>query len=205
MSSFPLPGWSRDWSRPMRRGSRSYFVVVPRGHLTPCWIWQGRKTPTGYGRANRPLASGGGGAAAHRLLYEQTIGPVPEGLEIDHLCRTRSCCNPDHLEPVTHQENVRRSTIGHNLERASALMTHCPRGHAYVGANAVHNGAGRACRSCKRFREKRNRLIRLGRQAEADLCVPEPPTPGYDPAIHLSHAELLSLPAYSNEGTTTCP
>lgn len=71
-----------------------------------CWVFEGNRNTGGYG-----LVSGHRGVhpgPAHRIMYEHFSGPVPEGLELDHLCRNPSCVNPDHLEAVTHQENVRR-------------------------------------------------------------------------------------------------
>lgn len=73
---------------------------------TGCWIWQRGKSSTGYGMVNH----GGRVVGAHRMYYELLVGPIPNGLEIDHLCRVRACVNPDHMEPVTRAENVRRGT-----------------------------------------------------------------------------------------------
>jgi Holliday junction resolvase len=73
---------------------------------TGCWLWQ-KGTVDGYGRCRR----GDQIVMAHRWYYEQAQGPIPEGLELDHLCRVRACVNPDHLEPVTREENIRRTTI----------------------------------------------------------------------------------------------
>jgi hypothetical protein len=70
------------------------------GFETPCWVWLWTTDPQGYGRLVKTLA--------HVLVWERTNGPVPDGLELDHLCRVRACVNPAHLEPVTHAENVRR-------------------------------------------------------------------------------------------------
>lgn len=78
------------------------WIVEDRGYTTPCWIWQGLKTK-GYGHIRRPYST-----KAHRYAWTLAHGPIPEGLEIDHLCRQKACVNPDHLEPVTHLENMRR-------------------------------------------------------------------------------------------------
>ena len=71
-----------------------------------CWLWLGCKTEKGYGLVNKP---GHGKYRAHRFSYETFVGPIPEGLVLDHLCRARACVRPDHLEPVTDLENKRRS------------------------------------------------------------------------------------------------
>jgi hypothetical protein len=72
------------------------------GYTTPCWVWLGSRSPEGYGRI--------GVAYAHRISYERHVGPIPEDLHIDHLCRNKTCVNPEHLEPVTQAENQRRAT-----------------------------------------------------------------------------------------------
>jgi hypothetical protein len=78
-----------------------------------CWEWQGAHDPTGYGITYGDLADGRGYRKlyAHRAAYELYVGPVPKGYDIDHLCHVRGCCNPDHLEPVTRKENLRRGRV----------------------------------------------------------------------------------------------
>lgn len=85
-----------------------------RDGLGSCWLWQGRLGSKGYGRLD---PSRGQHLLAHRFAYEHLIGPIPSGLQLDHLCRVRSCVNPYHLDPVTLAENVRRE---HEARRASA-------------------------------------------------------------------------------------
>lgn len=82
------------------------YYEVDTGFASPCWIWALSLTPGGYGMERVP--GSGPKVYAHRASYERHHGEIPEGLQIDHLCRERACINPDHLEPVTQQENVRR-------------------------------------------------------------------------------------------------
>jgi len=118
-----------------------------------CWEWTGNHDINGYGRLSYKLA--------HRLVYEALCGPVPKGLELDHLCRNPGCVNPDHLEPVTHAENMRRGYGFKSASRNKLAMTHCKRGHAFTDANTYRftNGA-RRCRTCHRDRERVERVKR---------------------------------------------
>lgn len=93
---------SHHFRLPRFKGPR--FIEEDRGHSSPCWIWQMALNPSGYG-----LIPGRGSRLAHRAFYEDARGPIPGGPQLDHLCRTRCCVNPDHLEPVTNAENQRRS------------------------------------------------------------------------------------------------
>src|ERR1700744_3041457 len=88
-----------------RTHPRSY-EVEDRGYKTPCWVWKWH-TQNGYGLMGGSR-DGVGSRYAHRSMYEKHRGPVPKGLELDHLCRVRACVNPEHLEPVTHFVNMRR-------------------------------------------------------------------------------------------------
>jgi hypothetical protein len=87
-----------------RRKGPVDYIEEDCGHETPCWVWQRALMRNGYGQKWHE----GRLHAAHRVYYEQIVGPIPEGMQLDHVCRTRACVNPEHLEPVTHLENVRR-------------------------------------------------------------------------------------------------
>lgn len=78
-----------------------------------CWEWNLLVMPNGYGRLTVSTAGHKKGYYSHRVSYEAFVGPIPTGLDIDHLCRNRRCCNPDHLEPVTRAENLRRGANKH--------------------------------------------------------------------------------------------
>jgi hypothetical protein len=106
-----------------------------------CWLWCGSIAPSGYGQLgiNKVMQY------AHRLAYEQFRGPIPEGLDLDHLCRVRHCINPDHLEPVTRAENNRRAAL------YRTRPTTCPKGHPYNEENTSKRADGlRKCLTCRR-------------------------------------------------------
>jgi len=116
-----------------------------------CWLWTGHVTRSGYVQLKLPS----GRVYAHRWAYETFVGPIPDGLQLDHLCRVRHCVNPAHLEPVTPSENTRRGT---SPAAWNATKTHCIRGHAFDEANTIRVRAGRECRSCRLEIYKRYRL-----------------------------------------------
>jgi len=128
-------------------------VPVHRPVLGFCWEWTAAKCPLGYGRFGLGRKADGI-ILAHRWAYESLIGPIPEGLEPDHLCRNPSCVNPSHLEPVTHKENIRRGIrVGNGGGKANRAKTHCPYGHPYDEANTCRRPNGtRLCRACARLR-----------------------------------------------------
>ena len=127
-----------------------------------CWVWQAA-TLKGYGQFN----VGHRICYAHRVAYELVVGPIPDGLELDHLCRNTLCVNPDHLEPVTMRVNILRSQ---SEPANNARKTHCPHGHAYDAENTYVNPKGhRSCRECRRIRwrtylppKKRRLLDKVG-------------------------------------------
>lgn len=141
------PARERFWPKVDKNGP----IPETRPNLGRCWVWTGCKNPDRpYGRfgvgdgSNRSVL-------AHRWSYEDEYGPIPEGLDIDHLCRNVSCVRPSHLEAVTHLVNVRRGVSG-DRQRAK---THCPQGHEYNEQNTYRFGPGyRSCRACHRERKR---------------------------------------------------
>jgi hypothetical protein len=103
-----------------------------------CWLWRAALRGGGYGTWNNN--------GAHRVAYELLVGPIPEGLHLDHLCRVRNCVNPAHLEPVTVGENLRR---GVGASAKNAVKTHCPNGHAYSEENTYWYRGARQCLACR--------------------------------------------------------
>ncbi len=120
-----------------------FLAKIDLNHDSGCWLWTGEVTPKGYGRGR----FAGQRIYAHRLAYELFVGPFPDGLVTDHLCRNRRCVNPAHLEPVTNAENVARGMLGRSL-------THCKRGHEFTPENTYRYGGTRACRACARIRNR---------------------------------------------------
>ncbi len=120
-----------------------FWSKVEKVATTDCWLWTGALNSRGYGC----WGVEGKSQLTHRLAYEALVGPIPDGLTIDHLCRVRACCNPAHLEPVSTGENTRRAL--------SYPITVCPSGHAYTPENTLRNSAGnRHCRVCQNARRR---------------------------------------------------
>jgi len=132
-------------------------VTISNTHFyegTPCWEWTASTDPAGYGS----FWFNGKKKYVHRLSYEDVNGEVPEGLELDHLCRNRSCCNTNHLESVPPKENVRRSLVAFVAELKQRIKTHCPQGHKYSKENTYITPIGsRKCRSCHRIQDSQYR------------------------------------------------
>lgn len=122
---------------------RAAVNIAPNG----CWEWQGGKSGWGYGR----LYVRGRMQVAHRASFEEFVGPIPVGREVDHLCRNPCCINPAHLEAVTHKENVLR---GNGTAAQNARKTHCAQGHELTEANIIRECGRRLCRQCTLARRR---------------------------------------------------
>jgi len=122
-----------------------------------CWVWTGTPQRNGYGQ----FFAGGRSRVAHRVSYELHIGPIPEGLHVDHLCRNRRCVNPSHLEPVTPQENERR---GFGVAARNRRKTHCRNGHPLIQKPNVEPYR-RYCPVCRKRANKlwyQRKKVKLG-------------------------------------------
>lgn len=150
--------------KPRRDPLEQFWAQVDKNGKQGCWTWLGPKSRKGYGQ----FSPGSRGRLdlstttpiAHRIAWELTRGPIPEGLHLDHLCLNKACVNPEHLEPVTNQEN---------MQRAKGHRTHCRRGHPHAGFNLVLSATGRrTCRTCRdaakaRFHERNPHYYSKGR------------------------------------------
>lgn len=125
-----------------------------------CWLWTaatlGGNAPEGeYGQFAMPR---GTTRYVHRLAYLALVGPIPDGMDIDHLCRVKLCLNPEHLEAVTHQENDRRKNLH--------LKPHCPQGHPYVESNLTPHDRSKGWRRCLVCTQAQNRRTAMRRKAD---------------------------------------
>ncbi len=148
-----------------RLPDRFWSKVMPEPN-SGCWLWIA-STSEGYGQfydraRNAP-------ARAHRVAYTALVGPILDGLHIDHLCRQTICCNPAHLEPVTLAENTRRGRSAERTRERHAAISNCPQGHPYDEANTYRTVTkeGRPHRMCKACRVERVRAFRARQRISA--------------------------------------
>jgi hypothetical protein len=132
---------------PVRNTDATFWALVhPTGF---CWEWTGTIGPEGYAI----YWLNGASVPVHRIAYANLIGPIPDGMQLDHLCLTRHCVNPDHLEPVTPTENSRRANV-HKMNRS-----HCANGHEWTEANTLPMRDAKRCRQCILVRDHVKRGI----------------------------------------------
>lgn len=145
-----------DIFAPNRRGVSVVDRIDASGD---CWEWTGNIKDNGYGY----FSLGGRKQVVHRVVWESLVGPIPEGLDLDHLCRNRSCVNPDHCQPVTRAENLRRGAGNGRLRK-----DRCPRGHLYSdNPFTQHLKNGKSYRLCRTCRDARSAKWREERKVTA--------------------------------------
>jgi hypothetical protein len=128
-----------------------FWSKVDRSGRYACWPWTAAVMPTGYGI----FGVAGTSRLAHRIAFELARGPIPTGMVLDHLCRNRACCNPEHMEPVTQIENVRRGISPSAVHRRK---TTCPQGHPYSAENTEMRATGRRrCIACRAVENREHR------------------------------------------------
>lgn len=155
-------GWcGKHYARWLRYGDLNFNALPARG-MPPvdrialyvnaegdCWLWSGARDDTGYG----DVTYQGKSWKAHRWVWSVMVGPIPEGMTIDHLCRVRHCVNPDHLEVVTQGVNTLR---GYGPAGRHARTRECPKGHPYDAENTYRFPDGRRdCRTCRAASRRR--------------------------------------------------
>lgn len=153
---------SRDCYGISIRGKTKTYKTTPKERFMEkvnkveggCWEWIGAKMPAGYGRFGYTENDVLNNDYAHRISYSFFKGKLKEGLVIDHICRNKSCVNPDHLEQVTQKENLNRS--GLVVSTIAGRKTHCKHGHPFDEENTYHWNGERRCRACGRMRKRRD-------------------------------------------------
>jgi hypothetical protein len=136
----------------MRANTPEDFWAKVRKDPDGCWRWTACLDRDGYAA----FKMRGKNYRGHKLAYELIVGPIPDGMELDHTCRVRCCVRPDHVEPVTGLINQLR---GETVIAANAAKTHCPKGHPLSGENLIPYYVKRGHRACRECGRKRSLAI----------------------------------------------
>lgn len=176
-------GQVAQYPKQVRRTLAYWISLIDRSDPDACWPWPGPMHPKGYGKAIGP---------AHRDVYVRMVGPIAEGLHIDHTCHNdakcsggvncphRRCVNWEkHLRPVTPRENLLASP--NTVNAVNAARTECPRNHPYDAENTAYRNGRRKCKACDRERRRRNyhanidveRLRKQERRLRARVVTPK--------------------------------
>jgi len=141
----------------MKSIEEKILKYIPMEDTGDCWEWTGSKTPPGYGY----IIHNGTHIYGHRFIYELMIDKIPDKYDIDHLCRNTSCCNPFHLEAVTHRENVLR---GNGLAAKNARKENCAKGHIFTAKIRGDGRSYRICMECNRqwFKDRKQKTKEEG-------------------------------------------
>ena len=141
---------------PQKTVEERFWEKVNKSAPNGCWEWTAGLFATGYGG----FQYGGRPVAAHRWAYEALVGPIPEGLELDHLCRNRKCVNPAHMEPVTHKENTLRGEGPTAQNAKKQACTKCGSPYVFVGGKSPQ----RMCIKCHtdNVRRRQKNLLKMG-------------------------------------------
>ncbi len=160
----PMDYWERSNSNPARVLAR-LTAAIPLDR-SGCWPWPDRKLSNGYGVIRAGVGKTHTKLYVHRASYETFIGSIPDGMQIDHLCRNRSCFNPEHLEPVPNRTNFIRGEHPNAVVYRTQI---CRKGlHPMTGDNIMESPHGRRCRACnyewqRARRARRSQAQGLGR------------------------------------------